>query len=533
MRLSVCAACRSSLREQLRSRLQLLQSFRQASTFTSKSWYWDTSPPSNRQLAAAQWFFKQHPPRKAWTATEWRKNDNQETDGILVPEVAFLGRSNVGKSSLLNAILNSPGLNYVGPKPGKTKLLHAWGLAPSDPKTGGALKGWKGNTDTRVVVLDAPGYGYASRSDWGAEILNYMKYRKQLRRIFVLIDASHGVKKHDKQMLNMLHEKRIPHQLVLSKADRQKELGAVLRNLQPVAQPRGTVAGLGEILTVGGLERGPKREASGVADVQWAILRAAGLEDYVMEQYLRLEKDVALKHSDERRLPNAPSHLLVEETRNTLQEPPPPPISLGWSSDPIPANPSSPFRAICNPLEVPRNVSTSPPTSQRRETPDGLSRSSLLPPPSAPFKPGPPSSARTETNFMSNTSLLIRHSTPDSQQAAEPASPTYNTQPNSSAQGSVHRGMAGLQQATSPPQPTRTRTAPPTRSAQAGVYQGMAGLQEAVGTISNSRTRSRPKPEPNSRSRPAPLPKARSGKIVSHPWEGRGNVKARLRSFRG
>jgi GTP-binding protein len=498
MRLSVCATCRNNLREKLRVRLRLLQSSRQASTFTSRSWYWDTSPPSDRQLAAAGWFFKQHPPRKVWTATEWRKDEKQDADGILIPEIAFLGRSNVGKSSLLNAVLNSPGLNYVGPKPGKTQLLHAWGLAPSDPKTGGALKGWKGNTDTRVVVLDAPGYGFRSRSSWGAEILNYMKYRKQLRRIFVLIDANHGVKKHDKQMLDMLQEKRIPHQLIVSKADRQKDLESILRTLQPVAQPRGTVAGLGEILAVGGLGEGPKKASSGVTDVQWAILRAAGLEEYVMEQYLRLDKDAALKYSDQRQLPNAPSHLCVEDMERTSQEPPPPPISLGWSTDPISATPTPLSQALSNPLRASRSISQTPSSPTKGASLGRSSRSSIL-----PQRPAPTKYPKVESPHSSANSRLD----PIRQPPPQPSMPMHSARPSSSHRAGVFHGMAGLQQATSPTKPARP--AQPTGSTRAGVFQGMAGLQEAVGGLSKAKTkRSIAKPGKKAR-----IPPMREGRV--------------------
>ncbi|ETN43321.1 ribosome biogenesis GTP-binding protein YsxC [Cyphellophora europaea CBS 101466] len=303
-----CPSCRLAVKARLRNKVLALQLSRRA--INSKSWYWDTTPPSDQQLAAARWFFKQHPPRKLWTATEWRKN-NEDPTGVLVPEVAFLGRSNVGKSSLLNAVLDSPGLNRVGPRPGKTALLHAWGLSATNPTTGGALRGWKGQTDTRVAVLDAPGYGYASRTEWGAEIVTYLKRRKQLRRVFVLIDAVHGVKKHDEQMLDLLRDSNIPHQLIASKIDRQKHLDASMQRLQEVAQPRGSsnaLAGLGEILAVGGLEA-PKNKNIGVSDVQWAVLRAAGIDGFAVENYLRLAGEEAMKHSAAPRSSNARSHL--------------------------------------------------------------------------------------------------------------------------------------------------------------------------------------------------------------------------------
>ena len=316
MQSSLCTSCRDTFRSRLKHKISVFQASRRL--FSGKSWYWDTSPPNDLQLAASRWFFKAHPPKKLWTATEWRKQNSDS--GILIPEVAFLGRSNVGKSSLLNAVLDSPGLNRVGPRPGKTTMMHAWGLSATDPKTGGALKGWKGQTDTRVAVLDAPGYGHASRNDWGTEIIKYLSRRKQLRRVFVLIDAMHGVKSHDRKMLELLQSSNISHQLIASKVDRQRALDSTMRSIQEVAQPqesRGTITALGEILAVGGLDDTPKTKPSGIDDVQWAVLRAAGIDEFAVENFKRLQKDEALKHSTTPRLPNAQSHLV----KISLREP--------------------------------------------------------------------------------------------------------------------------------------------------------------------------------------------------------------------
>lgn len=358
MQSSLCLPCRTIIKARFRHKVRSLRDSRRSASF--KSWYWDTTPPSDRQLAAARWFFKQHPPRKLWTATEWRKH-NDDATGVLVPEVAFLGRSNVGKSSLLNAVLDTPGLNWVGPRPGKTTLMHAWGLSATDPKTGGALKGWKGLTDTRVAVLDAPGYGYASRKDWGNEIVTYLTRRKQLRRVFVLIDAVHGIKKHDRQMLDLLRETRIPHQLIASKIDRQKDLDTSLRALQEFAQPRSTshaLTGLGEILAVGGLEDTPKAKPCGVTDVQWAVLRAAGLDDFAVDNFSRLSTKEALSHSATPRKPNAQSHLGQPEMvqRRPLSAPAAPPeatVTVAARKSPPPSG----LRTDSAETRMPRHVS--------------------------------------------------------------------------------------------------------------------------------------------------------------------------------
>jgi GTP-binding protein EngB required for normal cell division len=207
-----------------------------------------------------------------------------------------LGRSNVGKSSLLNALLLSPELNHVGARPGKTTTMHAWGLAASDPVTGGALRGHSGDTSIKIAVLDMPGYGHASHGDWGQEIITYLERRKQLKRVFVLLDALHGVKISDLRMLDLLRKKSISHQVIASKCDRlgkrndaNTALTDVLWKMKKAVQPQSCAVGfvgLGEILAVGALGDGRKnhyvsdKTMIGIEEVRYAVLKAAGLESF-------------------------------------------------------------------------------------------------------------------------------------------------------------------------------------------------------------------------------------------------------------
>jgi len=124
------------------------------------------------------------------------------------PEVCFLGRSNVGKSSLLNALL-CRNIAYTSSKPGRTKLMNAF-----------AVGGSEDNGKNRLVVLDMPGYGKGGRPQWGTQIMKYLEKRKQLRRTFLLIDAEHGVKTSDRQLLALIKDIAIPYQVILSKADK-------------------------------------------------------------------------------------------------------------------------------------------------------------------------------------------------------------------------------------------------------------------------------------------------------------------------
>ena len=124
-------------------------------------------------------------------------------------EVAFAGRSNVGKSSLLNALTGRKTLARTSNTPGRTRLLNFFSL-------GG-----------RLILVDLPGYGYAraSRTDierWTQLTRGYLKGRPQLRRVCLLIDARHGIKGSDRQVMAELDTAAVSYQVVLTKADKVK-----------------------------------------------------------------------------------------------------------------------------------------------------------------------------------------------------------------------------------------------------------------------------------------------------------------------
>lgn len=127
-------------------------------------YYWDTKPPTPSQLAFADKLFipSRHSPLKLWSASKFRTTPLSSIE----PEVAFLGRSNVGKSSLLNAIMGQD-ICWTSSKPGRTREMNAFGIG-----------GTKGG-EHKVVLLDMPGYGKASRAEWGMEIMKYLQGRKQ------------------------------------------------------------------------------------------------------------------------------------------------------------------------------------------------------------------------------------------------------------------------------------------------------------------------------------------------------------------
>ncbi|KAL8875721.1 MAG: hypothetical protein Q9192_009001, partial [Flavoplaca navasiana] len=168
------------------------------------SYHWDTVAPTPKQRRHAEHFFLRGAPKILYSSSTFRNVPRGQ-----VPEVAFLGRSNVGKSSLLNKLVNK-NICHTSKNPGRTKTMNFFAVGGEDEQ---------GNPG-RLVVLDMPGYGHKSRAEWGEEIMKYLVGRKQLVRAFVLIDSMHGVKRSDESLLQALRESAISHQVVLSKVDR-------------------------------------------------------------------------------------------------------------------------------------------------------------------------------------------------------------------------------------------------------------------------------------------------------------------------
>jgi GTP-binding protein len=145
-------------------------------------------------------------------------------------EVAFAGRSNVGKSSLINALTGRTSLARVSVTPGRTRELNYFVLGPSpllgeDGKPKAGREGDK--RDGTFYLVDMPGYGYAQASKaqvkgWTRLIADYLKGRRELKRVFLLIDACHGIKPNDKEKMKLLDEAAVSYQVVLTKADKPK-----------------------------------------------------------------------------------------------------------------------------------------------------------------------------------------------------------------------------------------------------------------------------------------------------------------------
>jgi GTP-binding protein len=186
--------------------------------------------PDYSQLKAASAFFTRQPPTLLFSAPNFRHLPQSH-----FPEVAFLGRSNVGKSSLLNAIFgrSNDKVAHVSKHPGRTKMMNGFGIGGEGGTSGGpGTKGKKKDGETMnqeawkrfgrggIIVVDMPGYGGGSRQEWGVEAMKFLENRKQLRRTFVLVDAEHGLKSSDISLLVHLRKQGIAHQIVLSKVDK-------------------------------------------------------------------------------------------------------------------------------------------------------------------------------------------------------------------------------------------------------------------------------------------------------------------------
>ena len=167
----------------------------------------------------------------------WGASSADNLQPISLPEVAFVGRSNVGKSSLINALTGQKALARVSKTPGRTREINFFRL------------------NNRLILADLPGYGYAKVSKaeaaaWQEMIFAYLRGRAPLRRVLLLIDARHGPKDSDRAVLALLDRAAVSTLIVLTKLDAvaQKDRAAALAAAQGEAA-RHTVT-LQEVIAV-------------------------------------------------------------------------------------------------------------------------------------------------------------------------------------------------------------------------------------------------------------------------------------------
>ena len=171
-------------------------------------------------------------------------------------EVAFAGRSNVGKSSLINALCGRKALARISDTPGRTQQINFFDLA------------------ARLVIVDLPGYGYARApkaaiAAWTELVRDYLRGRPNLRRVCLLIDARHGLKPPDREVMALLDEAAVNYQVVLTKADKVKAAALADTRASVAAELKKHAAAHPELVVTSA------REGTGIAELRAGLAMLA------------------------------------------------------------------------------------------------------------------------------------------------------------------------------------------------------------------------------------------------------------------
>ncbi|MCR4265601.1 ribosome biogenesis GTP-binding protein YihA/YsxC [Nitratireductor sp. ZSWI3] len=180
------------------------------------------------------------------------------------PEVAFAGRSNVGKSSLINALLSRRGLARTSNTPGRTQELNFF-----------VPDGYSGEGDDLppMALIDMPGYGFAQAPKaqvdaWTRLVFDYLRGRVTLKRVFLLIDARHGIKKNDEEVMDLLDKAAVSYQVVLTKTDKIKSPAVAKLMAETEARLKKRAAAFPEIVATSA------EKAQGIDELRDALARA-------------------------------------------------------------------------------------------------------------------------------------------------------------------------------------------------------------------------------------------------------------------
>jgi GTP-binding protein len=208
----------------------------------------ETNEFTPEEIEFGRWLFAQHADFMLGVA------NLEQLPATKAVEVCFAGRSNVGKSSLINALCGRRDLARTSSTPGRTQQLNFF------------------NIQDRLVFCDQPGYGYAKApvkevKKWQDVVFSYLRGRPQLRRAFVLIDGRHGIKNTDRPVMEMMDTAAMSYQIIVTKADKvkktelDKHLADIVKELSkhPAAHP--------DILVTS------SEKGTGIADVRATIGR--------------------------------------------------------------------------------------------------------------------------------------------------------------------------------------------------------------------------------------------------------------------
>src|ERR1700761_2236539 len=189
----------------------------------------------------------------------WAASSVESLPPMAGVEIAFAGRSNVGKSSLINALTGRNALARTSHTPGRTQELIFF----------------EGPGDAGFRLVDMPGYGYASApkakvASWTTLIHQFLQGRSNLARVYVLIDSRHGLKEVDLDVLNTLDKSAVSYQVVLTKADQVKPAELEARTADTSAALKKHPAAFREILVTS------SRSGAGMAELRAAMVRLLG-----------------------------------------------------------------------------------------------------------------------------------------------------------------------------------------------------------------------------------------------------------------